>query len=94
MMDARNLTDWAKDLRARTEVDDRLRVARRRRLEAEWERDEAKRVLREIADFDAFQGGPIAPIENLTTTAMRQLARDALDREQVGGNTHEVAHEH
>jgi hypothetical protein len=39
----------------------------------------AVEALVAIADFDAFQGGPIAPRETPTTNAMRELARIGLE---------------
>lgn len=60
------------------------------RLEAEYaqlERDYQKaaeqrtryrEALEAILTFDAFQGGPIAPRENPTTQAMRNIAGEAL----------------
>jgi hypothetical protein len=46
----------------------------------EWQRMATRfgEALREIRDYDAFQGGPIAPRENPTTTAMRRIAEEAL----------------
>lgn len=37
-------------------------------------------ALAQIAEFDAFQGGPIAPRENPTSLGMRRIAREALGR--------------
>jgi DNA repair exonuclease SbcCD ATPase subunit len=46
-------------------------------------------ALQEIAYFDAFQGGTIAPRETLTTTKMRAIARAALsDGSSVLGREH------
>lgn len=39
-------------------------------------------ALVEIEHYDAYQGGPIAPRENPTTTNMRRIAREALERIQ------------
>jgi hypothetical protein len=35
-------------------------------------------ALKQIRDYDAFQGGPIAPRDNPTTAAMRRIAADAI----------------
>jgi len=45
--------------------------------EADYRTLEAALVA--IRDFDAFQGMPVAPRENPTTSGMRRLAREALE---------------
>jgi hypothetical protein len=43
------------------------------------DRDRFGEALEMIRDFDAYQGMPIAPVENPTTKAMRRIAKEALD---------------
>jgi hypothetical protein len=48
----------------------------------EAERDKYADALHTIRSYDEFQGSPIAPRENPTTTALRRIASEAL-RENV-----------
>lgn len=48
------------------------------RCEKELKLRPVMEALEAIRDFDAFQGGPIAPRETPTSTAMRDIARSAL----------------
>jgi hypothetical protein len=46
--------------------------------DVEAERDRLREALRQIRDFDPFQGSPIAPRATPTEDAMRRIAAEAL----------------